>query len=67
MWRNKYLDELSKIKCEGEEMDVNELSDKKRGRRLMLGEKLDEQVQSYVLDLCSNGAVINFSITVTVA
>ena len=66
-WRNKYLDELSKRKRAGEEMDVNELSDKKRGRRLMLGEELDKQVQSYVLDLRSNGAVINSSITIAVA
>ena len=48
-------------------MDVNELSDKKRGRRLMLGEQLDKRVQSYVLDLRSNGAVINSSITIAVA
>ena len=54
-WRNKCLDELSKRKRAGEEMDVNELSDKKRGRRLILGEELDKQVQSYVLDLRSNG------------
>ena len=66
-WRNKYLDGLSKRKRAGEEMYVNELSDKKRGRRLMLGEELYKQVQSYVLDLRSNGAVINSSITIAVA
>ena len=33
----------------------------------MLGEELDKQVQSYVLDLRSNGAVITSTITIAVA
>ena len=33
----------------------------------MLGEELDRQVQSYVLDLHNNGVVINSSITIAVA
>ena len=33
----------------------------------MLGEELDKKVQSYVLGLRSNGAVINSSITIAVA
>lgn len=36
-------------------------------RQLILGEQLDKQVQSYVLDLHSNGAVINSSLTIAVA
>ena len=66
-WRNKYLNELGKRKHAGEKMDITELSDKKRGRPLLLGEELDSQVQSYVLDLHCNGAVINSSITIAVA
>ena len=67
-WKNKYLNEFGKRKRAGEElMDINELSDKKRGRRLMLGEELDKQVQSYILELRSNGAVINSLITIAVA
>ena len=66
-WRNEYIDKLSKRKRAGEEMDVNELSDKKRGRGLMLGGELDKQVQSYVLDLRSNDAVINSSVIIAVA
>ena len=65
-WRTKYLNELGKRKHSGEAMDINELSDEKRGRKLMLGEELDKQVQSYLLDLCCNG-VVNSSITIAVA
>ena len=51
-WRNKYLDELSKRKCTDEEIDVSELStDKRTRRRLILGEEVDKQVQSYILDI----------------
>jgi len=61
------LNELGKRKRSGEEMNINELPDEKRGRKLMLGEELDKQVQSYLLDLRCNGAVINSSITIAVA
>ena len=39
-WKNKYLNELGKRKRAGEEMDITELSDKERGRPLLLGEEL---------------------------
>ena len=62
-WKNKYLNER---KCAGKElMGINELSDKKREK--INGEELDKQVQSYILDLCSNGAVISSLITIAVA
>jgi len=50
------LNKLGKIKCSGEEMNINELPDEKQGRKLMLGEELDKQVQSYLLNLHCNGA-----------
>ena len=46
-WKNKYKDKVSKRKCAGE--DICELPDKKRGRRLLLGEELNRQVQSYYI------------------
>ena len=61
------MNELGKRKRSGEEMNINELPDEKRGRKLMLGEELDKQVQSYLLYLRCNGAVINSSITIAVA
>ena len=43
---------VKKLKRTDEEIDVSELStDKRIGRRLILGEEVDEQVQSYVLYL----------------
>ena len=67
-WKKKYTDEVNKRKRAGEEeIDISELPDKKRGRRLLLGEELDRQVQSYILDLRDNGAVINSTITMAVA
>ena len=41
-WRNKYLEELQTRNKEGREMVVKELPNKKRGRPLMLGDKLNE-------------------------
>ena len=39
----------------------------KRGRPLLLGDELDRRVQAYILDLRSNGAVINSTIVIAVA
>ncbi len=46
-WRDKYLRELAKKKTNGEEVAVTTLPNKKRGRPLLLGEELDQQVQLY--------------------
>ena len=48
-------------------MDVNEPSDKKRGRQLMLGEEVDKQVHSFVLDVRSHCVISDSSITIAVA
>ena len=61
------MKELGKRKRLGEEMNINELPDEKRRRNLMLGEELDKQVQSYLLNLRCNGAVTDFLITIAVA
>lgn len=46
------------MKKAGEDMTVNEIADKKRGRPLLLGCELDKQVQEYLILLCENGPVI---------
>ena len=58
-WRTEDLNERGKKKCSGEEININELPDEKWGRKLMLGEELDKQAQSYLLDLHCNAAVFN--------
>ena len=47
-WKLKYLKEIKrKVKCR-EAVVVKELPVKKRGRPLLLGEKLDQKVKSYI-------------------
>ena len=58
---------LSKRQHANKEMDVNEPSDKKRGRQLMLGEEVDKQVHLFVLDVCSHCVISNSSIIIAVA
>ena len=66
-WKKKYLQEIAKRRCAGQELDVKELPNQKTGRPLLLGDELDRQVQSYILELRNNGGVINSAITIAVA
>ena len=43
-WKNQYNREVVRLKNGGKEVVVRELIDKKRGRPLLLGEEMDEQV-----------------------
>ena len=52
------------FKRSGEEIVVRELVDRKRGRPLLLGNELDQQVQTYVNALCLNGGVVNTAIVI---
>lgn len=73
-WVSKYKQEvnlkrLSSAKNVGGEdfcldVEVKKLENKKRGRPLLLGEELDEQVKTYILALRNNGAVINSAIVI---
>ena len=61
-----YLKELTKRKND-ELPEVKEFPPKKRGRPLLVGNKLDAQVQLYVKELQNNGAVINIAIVMATA
>ena len=63
-WKNKYKNELLKLKKSDKEVVVRELVDRKRGRPLLLGNELDQQVQAYVNDLHLNGGIVNTAIVV---
>lgn len=63
-WKNKYKSELLKLKNLGEEVVVRELVDRNRGHPLLLGNKLDQQVQAYVNALHLNGGVVNMAIVI---
>ena len=51
----------------GDDSSVKELPEKKRGRPLLLGDKLDGQVKSYIGYLREKGAAVNTAIVVGIA
>ena len=62
-WRNTYRAELErKRKMRDDNMNVEELPEKKKGRPLALGDELDAQVRQYILHLRDKGAVVNTAI-----
>ena len=62
-WRNTYTAELQrKWKMRDDNMDIEELPEKKKGRPLALGDELDAQVRKYILHLWDKGAVVNTAI-----
>lgn len=66
-WRDKYLEELKRKRKAGEEVSVEELPEKKRGRPSLLKNELDKQVQSYLLQLRENGAAVNTTVVIACA
>ena len=50
-----------------EDDTISELPVKKRGRPLLLGKKLDEAVQEYILKLRDHGCAINTTVVIAVA
>ena len=62
-----YETELSRKRSAGEDLSVKVLPPNKRGRPLMLGEKLDFMVQKYILKTRENGGTINTDIVISVA
>ena len=67
-WVNNYKLELHSNHLPGNtNVQVKKLESKKRGHPFLLGNLLDEQVQSYVLALRDAGAVINTAIVMAAA
>ena len=64
-WRNAYTSEIKKRRREGrEDISVERLPEKKRGRPLLLGDELEAQVREYLIALRANGAVVNTAIAI---
>ena len=51
----------------GERADVHSLPTRKRGKPLLLGEKLDKEVKCYIGAVREGGGVINTAITIAAA
>ena len=67
-FKKSYLNELrAKRLREEEDLTVEELPLKKRGRPLLLGKKLDEAVQQYIIKLREHGCPINTVIVLAIA
>ena len=67
-WKKKYLTELREIKLKtGKTPEIERLPVKKRGRPLLLGEKLDQEVASYIKAVRGSGGVITTGITIAAA
>ena len=66
-WMNKYKKELVDRKKSGKSMNIVRLESKKMGRPLLLNEKLDREVQSYLRALRDKGAVVNSAIVIACA
>ena len=66
-FKNNYQAQLkSSTKEASENFTVQELVPKKRGRPLLIGEELDEQVREYVRELRKSGVIINAHVVIAV-
>jgi len=66
--KKDYLDKRHKKRLrEKDDLTVSELPVKKRGRPLLLGKKLDNSVQEYILKLRDHGCAINTTVVIAVA
>ena len=68
-WKSKYQAELKRVSASGniDDVSVKRLPVKRRGRPLLLGEKLDTEVNSYIQAVREAGGVITTSITIAAA
>ena len=68
-WKSKYQAELKRVSASGniDDVSVKRLPVKRRGRPLLLGEKLDTEVKSYIQAVREAGGVITTSITIAAA
>ena len=65
-FKEAYLKERSrKRQVEDDDVSVNELPVKKRGRKVVLGTKMDNMVQQYILKLRETGSVINTAVVIS--
>ncbi len=62
-WKYSYLREVSKKRKVGDTEDFL-IPVKKRGRPLLIGDDLDNQVQAYIKDLRKSHAAVNTAIVI---
>ena len=62
-----YLEEVKKLRLMGKETSLDKLPVKKQGRRLLLGEKIDAMVQSYIRKVREVGGAVTSHIVCAAA
>ncbi len=63
-FKRLYIEEVSKKRRAGESQIVCKLPSKKRGRPVLLGKRLDDIVQEYILNVRAAGGTINIAIVI---
>ena len=67
-WKTVYLCELaSRHVTDNENVTVERLPARPKGRPLLLGQELDRQVQAYLISFHEAGGVVNTSIAIAAA
>jgi transposase-like protein len=66
-WRNAYRYDLKKRRSAGDDTAVKELTAKKTGRPLLIGEDLDKQVQAYLNYIRDDGGIVNTAMAISCA
>ena len=62
-FKTAYLEEKRrKREFDGSDSEIKELHPRKRGRKVLLGEKMDTMVQCYITKMREKGGVVNTSI-----
>ena len=69
VWKGKYMAEIARKQETDEtgDISVTKLPSKKRGRPLLLGEKLDTAVKCYIQAVREGGGVVTSTITMAAA
>ena len=65
--RDAFCKEYTKRRYLGMDEDIETMPKKKRGRKLLLGEQLDEKLQLYLTTLRNNGGVVSARIAMAAA
>ena len=58
---------VTRVNLAGHVASVSELPEKKRGRPLLVGEDIEDQVKEYIREIRASGRVVNTAITLAAA
>ena len=65
--RDAFHEEPAKRRYLGVDEDIETMPKKKRGRKVLLGEQLDQKMQQYLTTLRSNGGIVSARVAMAAA